>query len=329
MSLTYKGEIVIEYLEKYPNATTMAIARMLHRDYKVDFPTVESVRSLVRKHRNELKNQAAKVIASERTPSQRREAMRNFKSDYKAIKDFILPKSCNRGIIFGDLHVPYHDMKALTTVIEYAIEYKPNFIYINGDFIDMYQLSSFVADRRLRDFGGELEKARELLLFIKETFDCPIYYKIGNHEFRLERYLRVNAPELLGIDDFELQNLLRFGEMGIIKVDTMQKCMMGKLAVFHGHEFGRGVFSPVNPARGLYMKAKRSAIVGHHHQTSEHVEKDILNEVTACWSVGCLCGMSPEYMPVNKWNHGFATIEIYNNGTYHFENKKIIDGQIY
>ncbi len=329
MNVTYKGEIVKEYLTKYPNATTSAIARLLCNDYKADFNSFEAARSVVRLHRGERGIISKQERTSIRTNDERKSAMRNFKSDYKAVKDFILPKACNRGIIINDVHVPYHDLKAIYTVVDFALDYEPNFIYINGDFIDMYQLSSFTKDRRLRDFGGELEKARELLSYLKETFDCPIYYKVGNHEFRLERYLRSNAPELLGIDDFELKSLLRFGEMGIIQVDSMQKCMMGKLAVFHGHEFGHSTFSPVNPARGLYLKSKRSAVVGHHHQTSEHVEKDILNDVTACWSIGCLCGMSPEYLPVNKWNHGFATIEIKSNGTYHFENKKIIDGQIY
>ncbi|MFA6950982.1 MAG: metallophosphoesterase [Lentimicrobiaceae bacterium] len=315
-------------MTKFPNATTRAITRMLIKDYPVDF-TESNTRSLVREHRGELLNQCIKNTTSVRTEEEKKFAMRKFKTDYKPVKDYILPKSFNRGVIINDLHIPYHDQKALATMVEFAIDYKPNFLYINGDFIDMYQLSRFTKDRRLRDFAGELEMARNILANFKEILDVPIIFKIGNHEDRLESYLRINAPELLGIEDFEIGNLLRFGEMGIIEVKSRQKCMMGKLAVFHGHEFGHQIFSPVNPARGLYMKAKHSSAAGHHHRTSEHTEKDIADELTATWSIGALCGMHPEYLPFNNWNHGFATIEIKPSGNYMFGNRKIIEGKIY
>jgi hypothetical protein len=328
-SLTYKGEIVQEYLIKFPNTPTSTLARMIADNYGVDF-SYDSARSLIRTHRGEAKNNNLKNMTSVRTEDEKKAAMKKFaKTDYKPVKDFILPKSSNRGIIINDVHVPYHDHKALATVVDFALDYKPNFIYINGDFIDFYQLSRFVKDRRLRDTAGELEMARGILWSLKDLFDVPIYYKIGNHCDRLENYLRINAPELLGIEDFEIQSLLRFGEMGITKVESRQKCMMGKLAVFHGHEFGHQVFSPVNPARGLYMKAKHSSAVGHHHRTSEHTEKDIADEVTTTWSIGALCGLHPEYLPFNNWNHGFATIEIMPSGNYTFGNRKIIDGKIY
>lgn len=327
--MTYKGEIVQEYLIKFPNTPTCTLARMIADKYGVDF-NYDSARALVRKHRGEMKNQNLKNMTSVRTEDEKKAAMKKFaKTDYKPVRDFVLPKSSNRGIIINDVHVPYHDHKALATVVDFALDYKPNFIYINGDFLDMYNESNYIKDRRMTDTAGELERGREILSAFKELFDVPIYFKIGNHEQRMENFLRLKAPELLGIEDFELSSLLRFGELGITEIKSTQKTMMGKLAVYHGHEFGKSTFSPVNPARGLYLRAKRSAIIGHHHQTSSHSEKDIHNEVVTCWSVGCLCGMIPEYLPVNKWNHGFAYIEIMSNGNYLFHNKTIIDGKIY
>jgi hypothetical protein len=62
----------------------------------------------------------------------------------------------------------------------------------------------------------------------------------------------------------------------------------------------------------------------HFHQTSEHTEPTISGEIITCWSVGCLCNLHPEYMPLNKWNHGFA--EIYNeDGFFNVKNRKIIN----
>jgi hypothetical protein len=103
---------------------------------------------------------------------------------------------------------------------------------------------------------------------------------------------------------------------------------MGNMIIMHGHEFGQSVFSPVNSARGLYMKAKANCAVGHHHQTSEHTEKDVNGNVVTTFSIGSLCGLSPDYFPYNKWNHGFATIETEPNGDYEFRNYRIINGKV-
>ena len=47
------------------------------------------------------------------------------------------------------------------------------------------------------------------------------------------------------------------------------------------------------------------------------------------WAVGCLCGLSPDYMPINDWNLGFAFITRENDGNFSVENKKIINGYIH
>ena len=46
----------------------------------------------------------------------------------------------------------------------------------------------------------------------------------------------------------------------------------------------------------------------------------------ACWSVGCLCGLSPDHAVLNKWCHGRAFIEVERGGFFHVDNRKIIDG---
>ena len=38
---TYKKDIVISYLEKYPNASTQALARIIFKENPLDFKTVE------------------------------------------------------------------------------------------------------------------------------------------------------------------------------------------------------------------------------------------------------------------------------------------------
>ena len=215
--ISYKGEITLEYIKKFPNASTMAIARMLNNDHPIDFPKVQSARTIVRNYRNELSRGPLKAIDTSeltRTETEKKQFMkRNFElpeSDYEKIEPFIIPKGQNNILLLSDIHLPYQDNKALELAIQYGISQNVNAIYLNGDTLDMYQMSRFIKDRRLRDMSGELDIAREFLKMLQDTFQCPIYYKIGNHEERWENFLRLQAPELLGISDFEISSILRF-----------------------------------------------------------------------------------------------------------------------
>lgn len=332
-----KGIIVVEYLNMYKELPTNVIARMLTNDLPDEFPSQESTRGLVRYYRGELfsrkrnKNFFINEPVQPRSDEQRKEAMRKFNtpiSDYEEVEPFIVPRLNDRGLILNDIHLPYQDNYALESAMNYGIKFNPNFIYLNGDTIDMYQASRYVKDRRLRDLNGELEITRGFLKELKEVFSCPIYFKMGNHEERWQTYLRTNAPELLGISDFELSSVLRFGESGVQEVKSKQVAKIGDFTLAHGHEFGQSVFSPVNAARGLYTRAKINCAIGHHHVTSEHSEKDMAGNVVTTYSIGALCGLSPEYLPYNRWNHGFATIETQPNGEYEFRNLKIINGKV-
>jgi hypothetical protein len=110
------------------------------------------------------------------------------------------------------------------------------------------------------------------------------------------------------------------GEKRIIKA--------GNLNIAHGHEFPSGIASPVNVARGLYLRAKANAICGHFHKNSEHSETDINGHMTTTWSVGCLCDLHPLYMPINSWNQGVALITIDEEGKVDVQNRRIKNGKI-
>jgi hypothetical protein len=92
-------------------------------------------------------------------------------------------------------------------------------ILLNGDIIDFHHESKFEHDPRKRSTRQELDATREFLDVLNKAFDCPKYYKIGNHEERLEKYLMRKAPELFGNSEFMLDVILRFGEKKINLVD--------------------------------------------------------------------------------------------------------------
>jgi len=230
--------------------------------------------------------------------------------------------------ILSDIHFPYHDRKALDSAVHHLIEFNPDCIVLNGDTLDCYHLSSFDKNPKNRSFKHELDVLRNFCIQLRELFPTKrIIFKLGNHEERYERTILNRVPQLIELELFSFKEVIKARNFSIEVVDNKRIIKAGHLNIAHGHEFSKGFVAPVNPARGYYMKAKSNVIAGHNHRTSEHMEKDINEKTIGAWSTGCLCELNPGYMPINSWNHGFATVE--NNGTdFKVNNIKIIKGKV-
>jgi predicted phosphodiesterase len=247
-------------------------------------------------------------------------------SNYQPYK---LPTNHNDILLIGDIHVPYHNIQALTLALKYGLEREVNTILLNGDIIDFYAISRFEKDPRKRNFGHEVLMTRQLLTTIRKLFPkAAIYYKCGNHDVRYDHYIMRNAPDLLGMDEFSFESLMNLDKLDIKFIPDKQIIHAGRLTILHGHELGMSVFSPVNIARGLFLRAKDSALCGHHHQASEHSEPNINGKLTTCWSVACLCELHPDYMPINKHHHGFAHVRVMDTGDFEVNNYRIVNGKI-
>jgi hypothetical protein len=242
----------------------------------------------------------------------------------------------------SDIHFPFHDPVALECALEKGYSKGIDSILINGDLIDFYRISRWTKTMKGRSIEGELRGTYQLLETIRKIWpDAPITWKLGNHEERWELHLAQVSPALwetkLSQIDHIFKNPGMFHEdedkeydLGI-KWVKMQPMKVGHLWIIHGHEVGRGIFSPVNQARGLFLRTLNCTLAGHGHQTSNHSNKTIDDTVIACWSQGCLCDLHPRYNPISlRWNHGFAIIERTDQkGNFELLNYKIIDGKAY
>jgi predicted phosphodiesterase len=231
-------------------------------------------------------------------------------------------------LVMSDIHVPYHDIGAISELINYGIEKNIKAILINGDFLDCYQLSKFNPDPRKRNLSEEMEAGIELLKSLQKYTGAKIFFKSGNHEERLENILIRQAPFLLGIPDFELDKLLRLEQMGIEYIKDQRRVYIGKLAVIHGHEV-RLVNTIVNPARTLFLKAKRSTMCGHLHVPSMHTGKSLDDKIISCWSTGHLGDPHPRYARNNEWIHGGARVEVDAEGNFEVVNLRLIHNKLY
>ena len=327
-------EHIQQELNRFPNTPSLTLAKKVMKDAPELFTTVEQARSAIRYLRGSGGRKSKKHLDPKLSRPFDPSMFNPFglpETDEVEFLPFILPEECTKILFISDIHIPYHNISALTTALDKGIRERVDTVFIGGDFLDFYSLSSFERDPRRRSFSDELETGKEVLKIIKREFpDARIFYQIGNHEERFERYMRIKAPELLDVDEFRIDRLLEFDKLDITLISGKRIAKAGKLSILHGHEFGRGgASSSVNPARGLFNKAKTSAICGHHHQTSENNERDLNGKMITTWSCGCLCELSPDYMPINRWNHGFAIIEIdHHSGWFRVDNHRIIDGEL-
>ncbi len=231
--------------------------------------------------------------------------------------------------ILSDIHVPYHDETALRAAVDHLQAEQVDALLLNGDWADFYSISRHEKNPRLRNFRNELAAVRAFLKWIRQEFPgIPITVKTGNHEERYERWLYEHAPEISDDPIMGLDNWCGLPALGMTLVKDKRIILCGSLPVLHGHEKGSGISSPVNQARGAFMRLHHTVLEGHGHRTSTHSEPDMMGRETVCFSTGCLCDLRPAYAVLNKWNHGFAIVHVHADRSFDVQNLRVMAGKV-
>lgn len=308
-----------ELVEKCPEAPSRTLAKRLAAEFGVP---LEQARTAIRLVRGQMGARDRKYAEAPTRARTQRDHVRCPPSLAEAWLPFELPGK--RVLILSDIHVPYHDQRVLERAVKWGRDWRPDVVLLNGDYGDFYTISRFLRNPKQRDLRRELELQRAGLQWLRESFPkARIVLKLGNHDERWDHWLWQHAPELFGEDFLRLDNVLKLGEVGIEMIGDQRPIMLGKLPVLHGHELPRGISSPVNAARGAYLRTAHTVLVGHSHHTSGHSNPDMWHSEVFCWSTGCLCELSPPYARINKWNHGFAAVSVSAGGSFAVENMRI------
>lgn len=333
---TIARQIVIDALKAEPTVASRTLARRLYEKYSKTWTTYNACCIAVRRERGA----QGKYKRNAMHPT----AIRS-KEDAESCQQWgallpephpnkwawqTLPESVGRWLILCDIHLPFHDPEALRAVLDYA-HGRCDGVLLGGDTLDCYALSRFEKDPELCDFDAELEACEGLLAALRAWGAKEIVMKGGNHEARLERYLIAKAPELLAShrvrEKLTLPAFLDLEKRGVHWIDSMDPIKVGQLCILHGHEMGGGFSSPVNPARGVYLKGKECCLIGHEHRTSEHTEQSMLGTTITTWSMGCLCDLHPRYRPFNKWNSGAAILDL-TGEDWKINNFRVVNGRV-
>jgi UDP-2,3-diacylglucosamine pyrophosphatase LpxH len=244
----------------------------------------------------------------EPSPEDKPEVVPEWLNTFEDGREEVLPALRIQGktAVFSDIHLGIHDKAALIAAIQYAKQDRVENIILNGDILDSAQISRHPKTADTPKFLNEIELAKQFLEGLRSEFkDQNIYFKIGNHEDRLERYLMQNADALAGLIDF--RKLLKLDDLGIRFVESTQFMKIENTYIVHGHEMK--VSGGVNPARALILKAAANVVMGHVHRTSFASIKSLDGKFYKAYTMGCLCKLRQAYMPHSNSNHGFAIIQ--------------------
>lgn len=309
---TEQLEIINSVKQSNPEISKRRLAQILVQEHPALFPySPDSLRQFICKYENSFEFAVSAPIVNE-VPDSYYEDTPVISIDGKI------------GVI-SDLHIPYHDKQAVITTLDYLSKQNLDWLVLNGDIVDFHGLSTFTRDPNKRDLNRELSVANQFLDYIAGRFS-NIIYVAGNHEYRFERYVASQAPELWNVEEVSVENFLRLNKRNIRYLDNTGRIEAGKLTILHGDRIaGRGA---INVARLRLLYSFNNILTGHDHRTQEYIQKSVDNKMYGSWTTGCLCGLRPQYNPYNNWNHGFAVVEVYKNKMFEVRNFKIVNGSI-
>jgi len=290
---------------------TLKLARIMYHECPTAFNDVEHARTFLRRIENKMGKNNTNIKRTD-IPDRPRNPYNLPESDKVDREPFVLPTACNNILLISDLHIPYHDVKAIELAFEYGQKHKVNTIFINGDLLDFHRLSKFMVDPRKRSVKHEFDTAKDFLRSLRAAFpNALIYWLKGNHCMRYEHWLMTKAYEIFDDEYYHLESRLKLNEERIHIMDDKTLVFMGDLLVTHGHHVTKGFFSPVNASRSAMLKTFESVLISHVHKITSHIQVSGRNKSYISYTTGCLSERRPDYSPVvANYMHGFAHIQV-------------------
>ena len=238
-------------------------------------------------------------------------------------------------IVAGDFHDIYVDDFALRVFLETCKERQPDYINLAGDVMDFYELSTF--DKS----PNRIFKLQEQIDFVISKIlrpvraACPnaqIDYIIGNHEYRLIRFLMTQGSALASLKCLNLGELLRLDEL---KINLIILSPFSKLdddsrnyKVYDDfYVVTHGTATNTNHSGKELNRWKMSGCSGHvHHRQKSTVPYIMAQSATHLnkeldWiSFGCMCKPSAGEGYIKdlvRWQQGFNIVHLFPDTQTH------------
>ncbi len=225
-----------------------------------------------------------------------------------------------RSMFLSDIHVPFQDKNVLNVVKNFAKWFEPNYLFLVGDVIDFYSISSFDKDPlRINNLQSDIDEAHDVLKNIRSYLPkSKIIFLEGNHEIRLKRYLWKH-PEIASLKALSMENLLNLNKLNISYIPSQKTYSFHKFLIEHGDIVRK---HSGYTARAQMEKRGISGLSGHSHRLSTHYLTNMGGNFV--WAEnGCLCQMDCDYIIGQpNWQQGFS-IGYFKKGLQRFSLEQI------
>ncbi len=210
-------------------------------------------------------------------------------------------------------------------MLKAARKFRPHIVVVLGDFADFWAVSQHDRDPARREtFDDEIADANKGLDELEAATPRAVrHFVAGNHEFRLERLLWKQAPQLNSL--VKLPALLRLKERGWRYTPYRQSLRIGKL--FVTHDAGNAGAQAHAKARASY---ESNAVIGHTHRMSVAYQGNARGASHVGAMFGWLGSLDHiDYMhrvTAQQWQHGFGIGYLLKSGTVHLQAVPIVKG---
>jgi calcineurin-like phosphoesterase family protein len=228
-------------------------------------------------------------------------------------------------VVANDFQIPFHDEKALALFNLFLRRERPDWLVLNGDFQDFWEISSFDLTPRIgKEFIEEIKIGKKLLKSFRRSLPrARITWVEGNHEFRLRKYLIKNAKELYGLPGLSVPELFDLKDLKIEYVPchrmaskfTDNFIRVGNLYVGHWDTVASdGGYA----AKRLVEDKGVSLLQGHTQRFGAHARTTVDGRVLLGIENFSMCVRKAAYASYPNWQQGFSVIYL-NQKTGEFQ----------
>jgi len=218
-------------------------------------------------------------------------------------------------LFVSDFQIPDHNKYALKALLNFIPYFKADYLHIMGDFLNFTKASDYTAVGDVPTLGQEIKTGRAVLYDLvtasrKANKKVKIIWYLGNHEYRLERFLAKADNVLTDIEDetgemlVSIEHIFNLKQMGIKLIPYYGTQRVGDAVIEHGHiARSKAGFT----AQAQIEKYGKSGFSGHTHKLS-FVSRKQFDDVKFWIETGSFCNPEPSPVWAKKpdWVNGFA-----------------------
>lgn len=245
-------------------------------------------------------------------------------------------------VIVPDLQIPFHDKRFAKNLWNYIKDRNPYGVVFIGDNVDCTAPSTWSKGTQEEFAGtlqGEFDEWFALGSQLRNSFDGWVGVHYGNHEKRINSYLRNKAAAFSSLRSLRLENLLQLKELEFNELPDHFDIAPGW--VTHHGDFASLSDIAGRTASNYSSKIGKSVIIGHTHRIGITPESTGYNSrLSVRFGVEVGHGMDESKAGytngVMNWQKGFAELDVYDNKIVvpkvHFAQRNgsfIVEGKLY